>query len=863
MTSKTLWLSLAGLVFRLLVFPGFAEASPGAQETWFSGYSRTVKGGTIEYKSCQPDANSALLVRSLDANEFMEWETESVPTDYRRESATFVWIFGMNANLEARSFDLSINDIKCITFSRPAGTTEQRWSVPGSHGVRLEFRTTLVDKNDDLFGYAFLTVPASFVVRGKPLRIKVNGQSAASRAWYMTFQHPLEDTVVIAPQQALLREGGLQPIAVEVVHLGEGGRVRLKAPRADEVTGDLKFGFNRFVMALPDVKAEERVSLEVTINGAKTSVHQFLQKPIRRWTVYLVQHAHTDIGYTRPQTDILPEHLRFIDYVLDYCDQTDQYPDDAKFRWTCEASWPVREYVKSRPPGQIARLKKRVQEGRVEVTGMMFNMSELADESVYSAFLQPILRFKQMGLPVVTAMQDDVNGAAWCLPDYFQDVGVKYLIMGQNAARALKPFDVPTPFWWESPSGKRLLVFRADHYMTGNFMGLERGRFEIVEPEMFEYLKNLERGSYPYDRIAVQYSGYFTDNSAPSTSGCRVIQEWNKKYIWPRLRNATAHEFPRYLEESHAGDLPVYRAAWPDWWTDGVGSAARETAAARKTQAEMIATQGLFSMARLLGSEIPDETFVKTESVQDDLLFYDEHTFGAAESITDPRVENSMVQWAEKSAYAWDAVKNARLLRETALGLLQAYLPTSDVPTIAVFNTLSWTRSGLHTVYIDNQILPPDRRFRITDLSGRTVPAQRISTRADGTTWGIWVEDVPAMGFKMYRIEVSTERLLHPPRNDAPPAVLENEFYRVTVDSGKRSITSLYDKELGRELLDPGAEWQGGQFIYETLSNREQLEQLKLEGHTRTALNKFKVMPFDVEAALVVVLPQIYAADAG
>jgi hypothetical protein len=28
-----------------------------------------------------------------------------------------------------------------------------------------------------------------------------------------------------------------------------------------------------------------------------------------RWTVYLVQHVHTDIGYTRPQTEILPEHL--------------------------------------------------------------------------------------------------------------------------------------------------------------------------------------------------------------------------------------------------------------------------------------------------------------------------------------------------------------------------------------------------------------------------------------------------------------------------------------------------------------------------------------------------------------------------
>ena len=62
----------------------------------------------------------------------------------------------------------------------------------------------------------------------------------------------------------------------------------------------------------------------------------------------MVQHTHTDIGYTRPQTEVLTEHLRYIDNALDYCDQTDDYPDDAKFRWTCESSWAVREYLKSR-----------------------------------------------------------------------------------------------------------------------------------------------------------------------------------------------------------------------------------------------------------------------------------------------------------------------------------------------------------------------------------------------------------------------------------------------------------------------------------------------------------------------------------
>ena len=114
----------------------------------------------------------------------------------------------------------------------------------------------------------------------------------------------------------------------------------------------------------------------------------------------MVQHTHTDIGYTRPQTEIIPEHLRYIDYALDFCDQTDDYPDEAKFRWTCEASWAVREYIKNRPDEQIKRLKKRVEEGRIELTAMMFNVSDIVDENSFVDFVQAFCLFKENDLPV-------------------------------------------------------------------------------------------------------------------------------------------------------------------------------------------------------------------------------------------------------------------------------------------------------------------------------------------------------------------------------------------------------------------------------------------------------------------------------
>jgi hypothetical protein len=68
-------------------------------------------------------------------------------------------------------------------------------------------------------------------------------------------------------------------------------------------------------------------------------------------------------------------------------------------------------------------------------------------------------------------MQNDVNGAGWCLPDYFHGIGIRYLSMGINQTRSILPFDLPTCF--RNRPGKRVLAYRSDHYMTA-FLGLEK-----------------------------------------------------------------------------------------------------------------------------------------------------------------------------------------------------------------------------------------------------------------------------------------------------------------------------------------------------------------------------------------------------
>ena len=154
-------------------------------------------------------------------------------------------------------------------------------------------------------------------------------------------------------------------------------------------------------------------------------------------------------------------------------------------------------------------------------------------------------------------MQNDVNGIAWCLADYLPDLGVKYFSIGSNNHRALVPFDRPTLYRWESPSGKGMLMFRSDHYHTGNSWGIHTGDMARLEDGVFGYIRNLKRTGYPFPVIAVQYSGYLTDNSPPSMRECDLIRAWNERYAWPKLRSATAHEFLGRIDSQYGDKLPA------------------------------------------------------------------------------------------------------------------------------------------------------------------------------------------------------------------------------------------------------------------------------------------------------------------
>lgn len=782
---KTITLTFMAAIIGTSVFaqtPGFS----GTQI--INGFAQKISGEDFSYHSSIPPAKECLLIRATDGNSSLEWETAPSPEKLDQDFVTFVWLAGLGSSPGRARFDLQVNGKDKFSFWADGSNN---WEVKNEDGSTLSFQKDMIDQHGDRFGFMYLKIPKPEVVTGKPLRLKVTGGKFDKTSWYMTFKFPLQARLSLKSLPAISeKEAKKSQLGVlGVLHFEKPAPAKIYIENRLVKETELKFGYNYLRVELPVVKEEKSVSYRLEVGGFSEK-GELTINPVRNWRVNFVQHTHTDIGYTRPQTEILAEHLRYIDYALDYCDLTDNYPDDSKFRWTCEAAWAVDEYLKSRPAEQVNRFKKRVKEGRIELTGMYFNFNELPDEQILAASLQSIKRFNKNNLNVKVAMQNDVNGIGWCLNDYYYDLGVKYLNMGTHGHRALIAFDKPTLFWWESPSGKQMLAYRAEHYMIGNTQfKIHAGDFNVFEDELLTYLVDLEEKGYKYDLISIQHSGYLTDNAPPSTLASDMIKLWNEKYTWPKLKTASATEFFEEMEAKHGTEFQVIRGSWPDWWTDGFGASAREVSAVRTAQTDLIANAAGLTMAAMQGAKLPEKIVDRIESTNSALLFYTEHTVGYHGSVREPFHKNTMEQRALKESYAWEASRRAKMLGEEAHGLLQNYIPKEKVPTLVVYNTLNWKRSGLFTVYIDHQILPRYKKFKLVNENGSEAKAQDIEHHSDGTYWSIWADDIPAFGFKKYLIKVEEDGTEQTQDKEKPEINnLENQWYRISIEIGRAHV---------------------------------------------------------------------------
>jgi len=631
----------------------------------------------------------------------------------------------------------------------------------------------------------------------------------------------------VVPTVFLVRDGAEAKQIVQVIvdYPGpEGGEAALKAWVAGKpcdlamTSLSLKPGRNVFEARVPEAVKPIKARFEVKVGTAVLS-REITLLPPRRWSVYLFHHSHTDIGYTELQTRIAQNHVEYLDSVINYCRQTDAYPDDAKFRWNIEISWALQNFIRTRPEADVRALADLIRAGRVELSGLYLNKSDgFSHEEIIRSVDLAKQYARTYGFEVRSAMNNDVTGFSWALPQVFTQAGIRYFATGINETRSRAPLRRPNAFWWESPDGSRILHWNGEHYLFGNYELLLHEPVAKSAPKVGDYLAKLEaRGDYPYNIIAFNIGAWTTDNCPPGRGLSDLVREWNERYVSPRLRLATMSEFFERLEKEYGSSLPVHKLGWPDYWTDGVASTSFETGLNRMTHSDLVSAEKISALAAKLDLaktfRFPEDQIREAHELA---MLYDEHTWGAYNSIDDPQSELARGQWAVKASFAYKAREASRTLLRRGTEALVRLISADGEFEFAVFNPLSWPRTDVVRVTLPAGPLREAKgKLRVVDR--RLGSGAKFQMLGDDAIL-VLAPNVPSMGYAVFAVtagETPPGTAASGPGSEIRGNTIENRFYRVAVDAKTGGISSLYDKELSRELVDKACPWPLNAYIYE------------------------------------------------
>ncbi len=788
--------------FKILFFTSFiilmGNVFMNAQSNWINGFAKRVAGENLDYHSCHPDANLALLIRCLNDNDYIEWKTDSLPDNFDHEFVTFAWIAGYSVGTSTgpHKFFLSVYNKQLIDFSTSPNDARKDWEITSENGVKLHFKFINIDAVDDFFGYMVLTVPVELLEGQKFASIKIKGDASNSKDWYMTMQYPLIPKTRITPEKVVSKDSKgnlLQRVKVSIDHFDSPTLAHIYTDNGNDISSELKLGMNDFYLNFPAPQKQEEVKINISIHG-KTKTYNTIINPARKITFYLIPHAHVDIGYTDLQTNVEKKHWANYDKAIQLSKESVKYGEDATFKWNVEVLWAVKSYLEKFPEKR-EEFYNAVRKGWIGLDADYGNVmtglcrpEELYRLVEYSNELE-----KKISVKIEEAMISDVPGYTWGIVQAFADNGIKYFSVGPN------PFDRigytlktwgDKPFYWKSPSGKKkILIWLAGKgYAWFHQWRLTRDDFSPVA----KYLDELDKENYPYDMVHLRYN-IGGDNGFPDSSLSLFVKNWNDTHVTPKFKIATNEQMFKDFEAKYSKVIPSYSGDFSPYWEDGAGSTAKETAMNRNT-AELL------TQLEILYSEFQRDNFPQKDfdEAWKYVLLFSEHTWGAWNSISDPELKSVVEQWEIKKSYA---VKADSLAQK----LLQNLTKQNELKNhFYVSNSSSWERSDIVT--IPSGIMSSD--FSIKDNEGNLIPTQKLSNGDLVFT----AKNIPPFGYKEYKIiEGENQNKLNSPLNGY---TLENNYYKLTFDDKTYAIKSL--SRIGNELnyVDANNEYELNQFIH-------------------------------------------------
>jgi hypothetical protein len=579
-----------------------------------------------------------------------------------------------------------------------------------------------------------------------------------------------------------------------------------------ELPSNHSFGEEHLQLALPEFAPGTKGEASVTLGNNSKSLPLTLT-PAKKWTLLMVSHEHIDVGYTDYQPKVSEIQSRVLDEAMD---MIAAHPD---YRYSVDGYWVIQEFLAGRNAEDRQRLLQLVREHKILVPADYANLlTEFPAVETLIRSLYPSFQFDQEnGANFDYANITDVPSQSWSYASVLAAAGLKYFTSGSNPDRGpivmLSDLEARSPYWWEGPDGGKILMWYSHGYgHVGSAFGMppevRTGR-DLLPGYLQTY------SSPAYKANAVMLFGAQGENSDLFPQQASIVEDWNKVYAYPKLVYSGFADALHEIADQLGNSIPVIKGDGGPYWEDGIYSDTQNAILARAAEQRAPSAEKLSTISSLVHPYVQVER-AALNRLWRNLLLFDEHTWGAWQSISSPESEETVRQQTVKDAFATQAEQDLDYVLERGMAAISDYI---DDPkgTLVVFNSLNWLRSGL--VQVDLQ-----RGSELVDLvSGSVVPYQVVSDLPASNLPGqpsfqrirFLAQDVPALGYRCYTIRTSTSKPVQAARMN-PETALENAYYRVVLDAESGAVKSIFDRELKKELVNTSSPYRFDQYLYVT-----------------------------------------------
>ena len=579
------------------------------------------------------------------------------------------------------------------------------------------------------------------------------------------------------------------------------------------------FGESECAVEIPELAGS--TPARVAVNwGKQAGWAQVQLAPAKKWKLFLCPHEHMDPGYNDYRDNIAETHNRTIDGIVA---TMESHPD---FRYGIDHSYVLGDYWDHRGEEWRARCLKVLREQRLTLPAFPFSINDgLAsqEELARAAYLSGTFG-RQYQVPMVYTDQTDVPAHSWSLPSVLHSIGVKYLAIGSNSYRGAiiihGRLNEKSPFWWEGPDGGKVLTWFSRMYDQREFLFASRfngsPNLSAGVNSVPIFLQTFRSPSYEAD-AAMLYGSQGDMRPFDAEEEVSFPELWNQQFAYPKIVISTMPEFFAYMEKNFASSFTTLRGDGGAWWDEMAAANAAVTAVYRQARERARAADTAISLGSIVNQGLRPPIEQERE-IWRNLLWYPEHTWGSARAWFNPDTDLATELHNDKDAFVWRADQESRHMLHRGLSQLTEQIFT-QADTIVVFNPLSWARGGLVEMDLE-------RGHGLIDLAtDRPVSLELLQrTRAEETTAvtdefdgaldrvRFWVDSVPALGYHAYKITATGGAVS---ASDVPISnSFENEFYKVTVDPARSGITSVFDKQLGKELVNGADPHAMDQYVY-------------------------------------------------